>query len=106
MITHAITTAVIMMTRSCAMPIAVMMESSENTISMTMICAITQRTRWRPPLLSLPASPPFHLAVNFVGCFRDQEQPAADQDDVAPRQWQAANGDDSLGQADQPHQQA
>jgi len=37
MMTQAITTAAIMMARSCAMPIAVIMESSENTMSMTMI---------------------------------------------------------------------
>ena len=40
---QAITTAAIMISRSCAMPIAVMMESSENTMSMTMICMITQK---------------------------------------------------------------
>src|ERR1035438_9298218 len=37
MIRQAITTAAIMIERSCTMPIAVMMESSENTMSMTMI---------------------------------------------------------------------
>jgi hypothetical protein len=26
----------------------------------------------------------FHLAVNFVSSLADQEQPAADQDDIAP----------------------
>ena len=36
-------TAAIMISRSCAMPIAVMIESSENTRSMTMIWTITQK---------------------------------------------------------------
>src|ERR1700710_3261543 len=43
MITQAITTAATMISRSCAMPIAVMIESSENTMSMTMIWTITQK---------------------------------------------------------------
>ena len=48
----------------------------------------------------------FHLGMNLVGRLRDQEQPAADQDDVAPREGHAAHAEDRLGQADQPHQQA
>src|ERR1700733_11447367 len=40
---QAMTTAAIMISRSCAMPIAVMIESSENTISTTMIWTMTQK---------------------------------------------------------------
>src|SRR3954454_14622327 len=43
MITQAITTAATMISRSCAIPIAVMMESSENTMSMITIWTITQK---------------------------------------------------------------
>ena len=48
MITQAMITAAIMISRSCAMPIAVMMESSENTISITMIWMITQKNALDP----------------------------------------------------------
>ena len=50
--TQAITTAATMISRSCAMPIAVMMESSENTMSMTMICMITQKNTLASDLVS------------------------------------------------------
>src|SRR6185312_16671425 len=43
MTAQATTTAATMISISCAMPIAVMIESSENTISMTMICMIAQK---------------------------------------------------------------
>src|ERR1700693_5752787 len=43
MMTQAITTAAIMISSCCDMPIAVMIESSENTMSMMMIWTITQK---------------------------------------------------------------
>ena len=57
MMRQAITTAAIMIVKSCAMPMAVMMESSENTMSMTMICAITQRKAPAPDV-GWPSSSP------------------------------------------------
>ncbi len=77
-------TAAIMMARSCAMPIAVMIESSENTMSMTMIWTITQKNARRAGAASFVFVARFHLVVDFVGRLSDQKQPAADQDDVAP----------------------
>ena len=88
------------------MPIAVMMESRENTMSMTMIWTMTQKNalaRRRAIVLSVAG---FHLAVNFVGRLGDQEQSAADQDDVAPGKADALYREDVLRQPDQPHQQA
>ena len=84
MIRQAMTTAAIMIARSCAMPIAVMMESSENTISMTMIWRITQKNALAPGRVAAALVARFHLGVDFVGRLCDQEQPAAHQDDVAP----------------------
>ena len=67
------------------MPIAVMMESSENTMSMMMIWTITQKNALAPSARPRLLVARFDLGVNFVGRLGDQEQPAADQDDVAPR---------------------
>ena len=53
---QAITTAATMISISCAMPIAVMIESSENTMSMTMIWTITQKNALALRLAS--SSPP------------------------------------------------
>ena len=47
-----------------------------------------------------------HLAVYFMGRLSDQEQPTADQNDVAPGKRQAVKGEDSSRESDQPHQQA
>ena len=44
--------------------------------------------------------------MDFVCRLRDQEQAAADQDDVAPRKCEVLHGNHGLGQADQPHQHA
>ena len=66
------------------MPIAVMMESSENTMSMTMIWTITQKNALAPALPRRPRLARFDLAMDLVRRLGDQEQPAADQDDVAP----------------------
>ena len=54
MMTQAITTAATMISISSAMPIAVMIESSENTRSMTMICMITQKNALAGDRSSLP----------------------------------------------------
>ena len=67
------------------MPIAVMMESSENTRSITTSCATTSANdcvacAGGPS----PSSLGFDFAVNFARGLGDQEQAAADQDDVAP----------------------
>ena len=88
------------------MPIAVMMESSENTMSMTMIWTITQKNApafGEAPSVRLAR---FNFGMDFVGRLGDQEQPAADQDDIAPGKREAMHGDDGLGQSDQPYQQA
>ena len=80
----AMITAAIMISISCAMPIAVMIESIENTRSMTMICTITQKNALVARFGAASSSSRFDLAVDLVGRLGDQEQPAADQDDVAP----------------------
>ena len=59
------------------MPIAVMMESSENTMSMTMIWTITKRKALAPPVLLSSVLVAFDLAMNFMCRLGDQEQPAA-----------------------------
>ncbi len=48
----------------------------------------------------------FDLGMNLVGCLGDQEQPAPDQDQVAPGQAEAGDRDHRLRQTDQPHQGA
>ena len=68
------------------MPIAVMMESSENTMSMTMICMIAQKNTLALDSVIGLAMARLDLGMNFVRRLRDQEGAAADQDDVAPRQ--------------------
>ena len=90
---QAITTAATMISRSCAMPIAVMIESSENTMSMTMICMITQKNALAFGCVVGLAVARLDLGMNFVGRLRDQEQPAADQDDVAPGQREVLHRD-------------
>ena len=84
MMKQAITTAATMICRSCAMPIAVMIESSENTRSMMMIWTITQANAPALALASCSASSRLDFGMDFVRRFRDQEQAAADQDDVTP----------------------
>ena len=55
------------------MPIAVMMESSENTMSMTMIWMITQKNAPVPGADIVRFVTRFHLGVNFVGRLCDQK---------------------------------
>ena len=80
----AITTAAIMISMSCAMPIAVTIESSENTRSTTTICATTSENAARPRRAGLVVLVRLDLGVDLVGRLGDQEQAAGDQDDVAP----------------------
>ena len=56
------------------MPIAVMIESSENTMSMTMIWTITQKNALAAGWSSGSPSSRLDLGVNFVRRLRDQEQ--------------------------------
>ena len=56
------------------MPIAVMIESSENTMSMTMICMITQKNSAGLRRIVAVRLARFHLGMNFVRRLRDQEQ--------------------------------
>ena len=76
------TTAAIMTASSSTMPTAVMIESSENTRSMTMICRMTAAkvalTRARACAFLA-----FERLVDFAGALPDQEQAAGDQDQVA-----------------------
>ena len=76
-------------------------------MSMMMIWTITQK---KAPAfrhqISGSASCASTFGVNFVGRLRDQEQAAADQDDVAPGQRHGLHRQHRLGQTDQPHQQA
>ena len=65
------------------MPIAVMIESSENTMSMMVISNITLKKAALPEAAAVRLMR-FDLAMDFVGRLGDQKQPAGDQDDVAP----------------------
>ena len=68
------------------MPTAVMIESSENTRSMIMICRMTAP---KAALTARDASPwpslAFQRLVDLAGALPDQEQAAGDQDQVAAR---------------------
>ena len=75
MMTQAITTAAIMISRSCAMPIAVMIESSENTMSMTMICTITQKNALALPEPSELEVARLDLGVDFVHPLGNKNSP-------------------------------
>ena len=70
---QAITTAATMISISSAMPIAVMIESSENTMSMTMICMITQKNALAFGSVVVLRLARLDLAMNFMGRLRDQE---------------------------------
>ena len=59
---QAMITAAIMISRSFAMPIAVMMESSENTRSTTMICRMIQKNALCGPCAA--ASPPSRASTS------------------------------------------
>ncbi len=65
------------------MPTAVITESSENTMSSSMIWTITlaNDAATRPRGVALLA---FQLVVDLERALGEQEEPAADQDQVAP----------------------
>ena len=99
----AITTAAIMISMSLRQPIAVMMESSEKTRSITTSCATTKAKARLPAGLRLLVSR-LDLGVNFVRALGDQEQPAADQDQVAPGEFVAEQREDRRRQPHDPGQ--
>ena len=66
------------------MPTAVITESSENTMSMIAICRITLSERRARRAASRCCSSPSRLLVDLERALREQEQAAADQDQVAP----------------------
>ena len=80
----AITTAAIMISMSSAMPIAVTIESIENTRSTTTSCDDHREGALWTRHAYCASSSRLDLAVDFVRRLGDQEQSAADQDDVAP----------------------
>ena len=103
MIPTAMMTAVTMTHSSSTMPTAVMTESSEKTMSRSMIWTITlandAATRLgRVPLLAL------ELVVDLVRALPHQEEAAEDQDQVAPGDLSADHGEQRLGEPDDPGQ--
>ena len=79
------TTAAIITRTSSTMPTAVMMESSEKTRSITMICrdgGAKSRLR-RAGTVGLVLA--LQRAMDLAGALPDQEQAPAEQDDVAAR---------------------
>ena len=64
------------------MPTAVITESSEKTMSRSMICAMTARERRRGARRAV-ALVAFELLVNLERRLAEQEQSAADQDEIA-----------------------
>ena len=84
MMPTASTTAVIMIEMSSAMPTAVITESSEKTMSSSMIWTMTARERRRDARRAV-ALFAFEPLVNLERRLAEQEQAAADQDQVAAR---------------------
>ena len=83
----AITIAITMTTTCWAMPTAVITESSENTMSSTRICtSTTPNVRPCRPLTVLLVVRHLELVVDLVRRLGDEEQPAAEQDQVASRE--------------------
>ena len=101
MMATARTTAATMIARSSAMPTAVITESSENTMSSSMICTMTAPNDGaaRAELVSFVALEPL---VNLERRLGEQEQAAADQDQVASRDPAAEHREQRRGQADDP----
>ena len=85
MMATATTTAATMIERSSAMPTAVITESSENTMSSTMICAITAANDGYDLRRSM-ALLAFEAVVNLERRLGQQEQAAAEQNQVAARE--------------------
>ena len=83
------------------MPTAVMTESSEKTMSSSMIWTMTAakddgRPRAAMHLLA------FELLVDFECALADQEETADEQDEVAAGELLARTVNERLGQADRP----
>ena len=100
----AITTAAIMISMSCAMPIAVTIELTENTRSTATICSTIMRecrVDLGAPIVGLVR---LHLGMDLVRRLGDQEQPAGDQDDVVPGERAAEAAEHRIGQPHQPGQ--
>ena len=101
MMPTASTTAATMTLTSSAIPTAVITESSEKTISSSMIWTITAAkegaTRADPWLLLA-----FQPIVDLDRRLGEQEQAAADQDEVASGDAAAEHGEERSGEADDP----
>ena len=98
MMTTATTTAVIMMEMSFAIPTAVMTESSEKMMSSSMIWPMTAANdgatlRGAVRLLAL------ELVVNLDGRLPQQEQAAADEDQIAAGEAVVECGEQRLASA-------
>ena len=94
------TTAVTMTHSSSTMPMAVMTESSEKTMSSNMICAITLANDDGSPagrVLLLPFKGP----VNLEGALREEKQATANQNQIATREG-AAEREDRVGEPREP----
>ena len=91
-----------MICTSLTMPTAVMTESSEKTMSMTMICDHHghERRRGLLPLGLLVG--PFELAVDLERGLGDQEQAADQQDQAAAREIDAEESEQRRRQAHDP----
>ena len=101
MMPTAIMTAAIMTQSSSTMPTAVMTESSEKTMSSSMIWMMTLANdaatfAERVPFLA------FEPVVDLVGALAEQEQAADDQDQIAARDLLADDREQRLGQPDDP----
>ena len=99
----AITIAVTMIESSLAMPTAVITESSENTMSSSRICdEHPRRTRRARRGAARLVGLRLDLLVDLPGGLADQEEAAAQQDEVAPRDAAAEHGHEGLGEAHHP----
>ncbi len=97
------TTAATMMERSSAMPTAVITESSEKTMSSSMIWTITAPNDGAD-LRRAVALLAFEPIVDLERRLGEQEQPAQDQDQVAAGKLVAEQREERRGQADDPGQ--
>ena len=95
------TTAAIMIPICWTMPMAVITESSENTMSSSRIWTITAPNDGRDARRG-PALLAFELVVDLVGRLGDQEQPAREQDEIAAGDLLAEHGEQRTGQPHDP----
>ena len=87
----AMTTATIMMMTSSTMPTAVSTESSEKTMSSRTICTSTPRKEAVPAGRGLVRLLAFERLVDLARGLPQQEEAAADEDHVAPRELVPGN---------------